>query len=190
MSSFNRFMAWLGLVDEHEPAGDPRWGPEQTARSPAAPPRPSQRPPARPMEGGVTGQGGGPRLVGGSAGHHRPSAAAGMSPPAGLGVVVRPGEQSGAMVGYTETIEARGFDDAKRIADMLRERIPVILDLRNTDPKLVRRLVDFSSGLVYALDGSMRKTTEGVLLVSPPRVKILERELSRLAELGLYDLDR
>lgn len=190
MSSFNRFMAWLGLVDEHEPAGDPRWGAEQTARSPAAPPRPSQRPPARPMEGGATGQGGGPRLVGGSAGHHRPSAAAGMSPPTGLGVVVRPGEQSGAMVGYTETIEARGFDDAKRIADMLRERIPVILDLRNTDPKLVRRLVDFSSGLVYALDGSMRKTTEGVLLVSPPRVKILERELSRLAELGLYDLDR
>ena len=172
------------------PPATPAGVPEQTARGPAAQPRAPQRPQARPMEGGMSGQGGGPRLVGGSAGHHRPTAPAGLSPPAGLGVVVRPGEQSGSMVGYTETIEARGFDDAKRIADMLRERIPVVLDLRNTDPKLVRRLVDFSSGLVYALDGSMRKTAEGVLLVSPPRVKILEREISRLADLGLYDLDR
>jgi len=93
------------------------------------------------------------------------------------------------MVGYTETIEVRGFDDAKRIADLLRERVPVIVNLRGTDPTLVRRLVDFSSGLVYALDGSIRKVSEGVLLVSPPRVKILDRELRRLSELGLYDLE-
>ena len=137
----------------------------------------------RPTEGGAPPKGGGPRLVGGASGYRSSPA------PGGMGVVVRPGEQSGSMVGYTETIEARGFEDAKRIADMLRERIPVILDLRDTDPVLVRRLVDFSSGLVYALDGSMRKTAEGVLLVSPPRIKILEREISRLADLGLYDLD-
>ena len=93
------------------------------------------------------------------------------------------------MVGYTETIEARGFSDAKKIADFLRERIPVIVNLRGADPAVVRRLVDFTSGLVYALDGSMRKVSEGVLLVSPPRVKILERELRRLSELGLYDYE-
>ena len=67
--------------------------------------------------------------------------------------------------------------------------MPVIVNLRGTDPTLVRRLVDFSSGLVYALDGSIRKVSEGVLLVSPPRVKILDRELRRLSELGLYDLE-
>lgn len=186
MSSMNKFMAWLGLVEEQEPApGQPRWRQEQQgARGPAGPPRPAPRPQVRPMEGGALPKGGGPRLVGGSPGY-RP----GPAPGGGMGVVVRPGEQSGSMVGYTETIEARGFEDAKRVADMLRERIPVILDLRDTDPVLVRRLVDFSSGLVYALDGSMRKTAEGVLLVSPPRIKILEREISRLAELGLYDLD-
>lgn len=181
MSSMNKFMAWLGLVDEQEAAGDPRWRQEQPVRGPAGPPRP--RPQVRPMEGGAPPKAGGPRLVGGPPGHRAGPA------PGSMGVVVRPGEQSGSMVGYTETIEARGFDDAKKVADMLRERIPVILDLRDTDPVLVRRLVDFSSGLVYALDGSMRKTAEGVLLVSPPRIKILEREISRLAELGLYDLD-
>jgi len=106
-----------------------------------------------------------------------------------LSVVVRPGDPAGSMVGYTETIEVRGFDDAKRISDLLRERVPVVVNLRGTDPILVRRLVDFSSGLVYALDGSIRKVSEGVLLVSPPRVKILDRELRRLSELGLYDLD-
>lgn len=184
MSSMNKFMAWLGLVEEQEPAAQPRWRQEQQgARSPAGPPRPAPRPQVRPTEGGAPPKGGGPRLVGGSPGYRSSPA------PGGMGVRVRPGEQSGSMVGYTETIEARGFEDAKRIADMLRERIPVILDLRDTDPVLVRRLVDFSSGLVYALDGSMRKTAEGVLLVSPPRIKILEREISRLADLGLYDLD-
>ena len=66
----------------------------------------------------------------------------------------------------------------------------MVIDLRETGPVQVRRLVDFSSGLVYALDGSIRKVAEGVLLVTPPRVKILEREINRLAELGLYDLDR
>ena len=93
------------------------------------------------------------------------------------------------MVGYTETIEVDGFDDARRIADLLRERVPVIVNLKGTEENLVRRLVDFSSGLVYALDGSIRKVSERVLLVSPPRVKILDRELRRLSELGLYDLD-
>ena len=93
------------------------------------------------------------------------------------------------MVGYTETIEVDGFDDARRIADLLRERVPVIVNLKGTEESLVRRLVDFSSGLVYALDGSIRKVSERVLLVSPPRVKILDRELRRLSELGLYDLD-
>ena len=42
MSSMNKFMAWLGLVEEQEPAGQPRWRQEQQgARSPAGPPRPA-----------------------------------------------------------------------------------------------------------------------------------------------------
>jgi len=88
-----------------------------------------------------------------------------------------------------EVVEARGFDDAKIVADRIRARRPVVLDLRTTDPDMVRRLVDFSSGLTYGLDGTMRKTAEGVILVLPARVTLGREEQRRLAELGLYAVE-
>ncbi len=90
--------------------------------------------------------------------------------------------------GEAEVIEARAFSDAQRVADLLRNRLPVVLDLRSTEPEMVRRLVDFASGLTYALDGSMRKIAQGVILVSPPRVSIGRDEKRRLADLGLYSV--
>ena len=44
------------------------------------------------------------------------------------------------------------FGDAKILADRVRDRIPVLLDLRRTDPDLVRMVIDFGSGLIYAID--------------------------------------
>lgn len=177
----NRFLTWLGLVDETEsldrtagldrsPSGDRR--------------RPSQRPTA-PPPGGAPVSTAARRPVE-PVPSYRPAQ---NRPSPDMGVVVRPGGQSGSVVGYTEVVEVTGFDEAKKIADLIRERIPVIVDLRDTEPMLVRRLIDFLSGLAYALDGSIRKVAEGVLLVRPPRVRILERELRRLAKLGLYDLE-
>ena len=179
MSSGKKFMTWLGLVDEGEPVRDQERDSRLVGGSPR---RPVQRPQVRPAGAEPPS---GRRVAEAAPTYRRPYG--GVTPD--LSVVVRPGDQAGSMVGYTETIEVRNFDDAKRIADLMRERIPVIVNLRNTETTLVRRLVDFSSGLVYALDGSIRKVAEGVLLMSPPRVKILERELRRLSELGLYDLD-
>ena len=49
-------------------------------------------------------------------------------------------------------------------------------------------VVDFSSGLIYALDGSMRKVGDGLVVVLPPRVT-LSREEAGLATLGAYELD-
>lgn len=85
-----------------------------------------------------------------------------------------------------EVLEAAGFADAKVLADRIRERIPVVLNLRSTDPDMVRRLIDFASGLTYALDGTMRKIAEGVILVLPPRTTLGRDERRRLADLGLY----
>ena len=101
--------------------------------------------------------------------------------------MVRPGDTVAASVDHTEIIVAHSFSDAKRLADLIRERIPVLVNLRDTEPEMVRRLVDFSSGLIYALDGTMRKVSEGVILVSPPRVSLSPAEGRRLAELGLFD---
>lgn len=85
-----------------------------------------------------------------------------------------------------DIVEATDFSDAKLLADRIRERVPVVLNLRATDPDMVRRLVDFASGLTYALDGTMRKTSEGVIMVLPPRVTLGREEKRRLADLGLY----
>jgi cell division inhibitor SepF len=81
------------------------------------------------------------------------------------------------------------FGDARILADRVRARTPVVLDLRQASQDLVRRVVDFSSGLIYALDGSMRKVGEGLVLVLPPRVALGGDEKRRLASLGAYELD-
>jgi FtsZ-interacting cell division protein YlmF len=88
--------------------------------------------------------------------------------------------------GTSQIINARAFSDAQRLADHIRRGNAVVLDLRNTEPAMVRRLVDFSSGLTYALDGKMAKTAQGVILVTPPGVAIDGAEQRRLAEMGLY----
>jgi cell division inhibitor SepF len=85
-------------------------------------------------------------------------------------------------------VNALDFGDAKLLADRIRERTPVVLNLRETDPEMVRRLVDFASGLTYALDGTMSKISEGVILVLPPRMSLGREEKRRLQELGLYGL--
>lgn len=81
------------------------------------------------------------------------------------------------------------FADARVLADRVRDRVPVVLDMRFSDRDLVRRVVDFSSGLIYALDGSMRRVGDGLVLVLPPRVTLSRDEKRRLANLGAYELD-
>lgn len=120
-------------------------------------------------------------------------------PNARRSVEQRPSMSSGAAAGAVrpvpsseaqcEIVEVREFDHAKLLADRIRDRVPVVLDLRTTEPDMVRRIVDFSTGLTYALDGAMRKTADGVILVLPPRVSIGREEKRRLADLRLYDLD-
>jgi cell division inhibitor SepF len=85
-----------------------------------------------------------------------------------------------------EVIVARSYTDAQVLADHIRANIPVVLDLRKVEPAMVRRLVDFSSGLTYALGGSMRKIGQGVVLVNPANVNITREEKRRLKELGYY----
>lgn len=85
-----------------------------------------------------------------------------------------------------QIIAARNFSDAQTVADGIRSGRPLVLDLRTTEPEMVRRLVDFTSGLTYALDGKMAKIAQGVILVTPTGVIVGSSELDRLASLGLY----
>jgi cell division inhibitor SepF len=65
------------------------------------------------------------------------------------------------------TVRPRRFDSAQEIADKFKEGLPVIMNLEGTERDVSRRLIDFASGLCYALDGTMEKVATGVYLLKP-----------------------
>ncbi len=78
------------------------------------------------------------------------------------------------------------FNDAKEIGDRLKASQPVIVNLQGADGDLVRRLIDFCSGLSYGLGGAMDKVAERVFLLTPSNVEVSAEERRRLQERGLY----
>jgi len=78
----------------------------------------------------------------------------------------------------------RAFNDAKQIADRFKAQIPVILNLQGADTELSKRLIDFASGLTYALDGSMQRVADKVFLLTPRDVELSAEERARALERG------
>jgi cell division inhibitor SepF len=76
------------------------------------------------------------------------------------------------------------FGDAKEIADCLKSTRPVIVNLQVADRDLQRRMIDFCSGVTYALSGEMEKVADQVFLLTPTNVKVSEEERQRLQERG------
>lgn len=68
---------------------------------------------------------------------------------------------------------AKTFDDAARAADELRRKKAVILNMENIDKALTRRVVDFLSGSVYALDGSVKKIAQSTYLFCPHNMDVV-----------------
>jgi len=68
---------------------------------------------------------------------------------------------------------AKSFDDAGKAADELRKRKAVILNMENVDKALTRRVVDFLSGAVYALDGSVKKVALATYLFCPHNMTVV-----------------
>jgi cell division inhibitor SepF len=66
------------------------------------------------------------------------------------------------------TVRPRRFDQAQEVADKFKDGLPVIMNLEGTEREVSRRLIDFASGLCYALNGSMEKVATGVYLLKPP----------------------
>ena len=59
------------------------------------------------------------------------------------------------------------------VADELRRRRPVIVDVGALDPDEARRVIDFISGTVYGIDGRMQKITSGIFVATPSQVDIM-----------------
>ncbi len=172
-SLFSKALVYLGLVDEDQMDGDGGERP-QTERI---------EEPTRRVE---------PRRVEPLPQSRR------VEPPPTSRAATRPQSrlEGSDTVGLIRAVEVQSdiilveeFGDARILADRVRDRVPVVLDMRRADHELVRRVVDFSSGLIYALDGSMRKVGDGLVVVLPPRVTLSRDEKRRLSSLGAYELD-
>jgi cell division inhibitor SepF len=83
-------------------------------------------------------------------------------------------------------VEPSGFNDAQELGDRLKSNQAVVLNLRGLDRDLQRRLIDFSSGLAYAVGGTMRKVDDQVFLLTPTSVEVSEEDKERLQARGLY----
>jgi cell division inhibitor SepF len=81
----------------------------------------------------------------------------------------------------------KNFNDAQQIADRYKDDVPVILNLQQSDPDLSKRLIDFSSGLTYALDGGMQRIADKVFLLTPRNVDVSAEERARLVEKGFFN---
>ena len=78
-------------------------------------------------------------------------------------------------------------NDAQQIADKFKGAIPVILNLQASDTDLSKRLIDFASGLTYALDGGMSRIADKVFLLTPRNVEVSAEERARLLEKGFFN---
>ena len=89
------------------------------------------------------------------------------------------GVDSGSSQVRVHLVLPRSFNDAQQIADRFKDSVPVILNLQSADTELSKRLIDFASGLTYALDGSMQRVADKVFLLTPRNVEVSAEERAR-----------
>ena len=82
--------------------------------------------------------------------------------------------------------EPSSFGDAPEVGDRLKANQPVILNLQGLPRELQRRLIDFSSGLAYAVGGKMQRVNDQVFLLTPADVEVSQEEKERLQARGLF----
>jgi cell division inhibitor SepF len=97
----------------------------------------------------------------------------------------RPNGRSGEV--RVHFVAPKSFNDVQDVADKFKDAIPVIINLQGTDTDLSKRLIDFSSGLTYALDGGMQRIADKVFLLTPRNVEVSAEERARLVEKGFFN---
>ena len=107
-------------------------------------------------------------------------------PPTTRQRVLRPVGNGGADV-QVHLVTPRTFNDAQEVADRFKRSIPVIMNLQSADTELSRRLIDFASGMTYALDGGMQKIADKTFLLTPRNVEVSAEQQARLVEKGFFN---
>jgi cell division inhibitor SepF len=86
--------------------------------------------------------------------------------------------------------EPRSFDEAPGIADNLKSRRPVIVNLEQADAELAKRVLDFMTGAVYALNGAMQKVGNGIFLCVPNNIDITSELKDQGRDKGIFSWPR
>ena len=112
----------------------------------------------------------------GNSEHDEPSPSFGAAPDGFLGSSSR-----------VSVLSPRSFEEAQDLADRFKRRQLVVVNLRNVDDELSRRMVDFCAGLAYALGGQVRPVADRLLLLTPQDVEVANREDEQLAERTFFN---
>ena len=83
-------------------------------------------------------------------------------------------------------VKPERFENAAEIADHLRDKRTVVLNLEETNKDIARRLIDFLSGVTYSLDGKIKKVANNTFIITPYTVDILGDLIDELENNGLY----
>ncbi len=179
-----RAMVYLGLVDDEyddyetyeEPQPAPARGAVRSYPAAAAQPQPEVAPQTSMPQGAI-------RTLPREAPQPEPQAAPlSVVPRSGVVRPIAPSQSAKVHV-----VAPTRFPDAQEIGDLLRASQPVIVNLQGADRELRRRMIDFCSGVTYALTGTMEKVADHVFLLTPSNVEVSAEEKRRLQERGLYD---
>lgn len=83
-------------------------------------------------------------------------------------------------------MQPENFEDARDIANHLKSKKPVVMNLESVERDVARRIVDFLSGAVYALDGNIQKVSNGIFLIAPYNVGIMGDFKDELRSKGIF----
>ena len=83
-------------------------------------------------------------------------------------------------------VKPERFENASEIADHLREKRTVVLNLEGTNKDVARRLVDFLSGVAYAGDGKIKKVSTNTYIITPYSVDLMGDLIDELENSGVY----
>jgi cell division inhibitor SepF len=171
---FKKTMVYLGLVDDEydEADGYEPWAPQTTRQATrVATEEPEEQAPVPPSA------------------TIRTLTRDELSSPTGVissrPAVVRPIPSDSVQGARVHVVAPTDFTDGKTIADKLVGSQPVIINLQLADRDLMRRIIDFCSGVAYAIGGKMERVADKVFLVTPQNVRVSAEERQRLQDNGL-----
>jgi cell division inhibitor SepF len=174
--AFKKVMVYLGLVDDEYDDADgfePHWSAQPTRQTSRVVAEESDEPVA--VSPGATIRTLTPQELGATQSVVSPRPA-----------VVRPvPAESASSSAKVAVVAPTEFTDGKTIADRLVNGQPVIVNLQLADRDLMRRIIDFCSGVAYAIGGKMERVADKVFLVTPQNVRVSAEERQRLQENGL-----